>query len=213
MKYFVEKSDCDFGSSQYLEVSEEYGNSSLAHEINIVSGRHTFHLYLMPWNVGHLLCVWMDMDSQLNFNHWDVVLGVPERISPNEFLKSKAVMTKPFPNYIYAYERGAKEDFSAPALYRMEDPAQDGAKKWCMCKISNWSSGANDELLSECNNLLRYVIEMYNQLRNNEIDWKDRAINNIKEGVKDGVKAYIKSLIGDIYSDIDWSDIVENYPN
>lgn len=211
MKYFIEKSCYDFGESRFIEVSEKYGDSLSAHEINIIEGCYTFHLYLLPQNSGYLLCVWFAFDSVLNVNHWDDILGLPRLISPNEFLKYKSIMAKPFPNYIHAYERGRNKDFSAPALFRVGDVAQNGTKKWCMCKRSNWSYGANHDLLEECYVLLRYVIEMFKQLKNNNIDWKDRVWLNIKEGVKKGFMAYFAplSLLGDIYSEIDWSEIAK----
>ena len=170
MKYFIERTSYDFGESRFIEVSEKYGDNYSAHEINIIEGCYTFHLYLFPQNGAYLLCVWFNFDSVLNVNHWDDILGVPKLISPNEFLKYKSIMAKPFPNYIHAYERGRKKDFSAPALCRIGDVSQNGAKKWCMCKKSNWSYGANDNLLEECYVLLRYGLEMFKQLNNNNID-------------------------------------------
>lgn len=215
MKYFIEKSSYNFGESRYIEVSEKYGDSFSAHEINIIEGCYTFHLYLLPQNSGYLLCVWFNFDSVLNVNHWDDILGLPRIISPNEFLKYKSIMTKPFSNYIHAYERGRNKDFSAPALYRIGDVAQNGAKKWCMCKRTNWSYGAYDELLKECYELLRYVIEMFKQLKKNDIDWKDRIWLNIREGVKQGIMTYFAplSLLGGVYSEIDWSEIAKIDPN
>lgn len=215
MKYFIERTSYDFGESRFIEVSEKYGDNYSAHEINIIEGCYTFHLYLFPQNGAYLLCVWFNFDSVLNVNHWDDILGVPKLISPNEFLKYKSIMAKPFPNYIHAYERGRKKDFSAPALCRIGDVSQNGAKKWCMCKKSNWSYGANDNLLEECYVLLRYVLEMFKQLKNNNIDWKDRIWLNVKEGIKQGIMTYFAplSLLGGVYSEVDWSEIAKIDPN
>lgn len=215
MKYFIERTSYDFGESRFIEVSEKYGDNYSAHEINIIGGCYTFHLYLFPQNGAYLLCVWFNFDSVLNVNHWDDILGVPKLISPNEFLKYKSIMEKPFPHYIHAYERGRKKDFSAPALCRIGDVSQNGAKKWCMCKKSNWSYGANDNLLEECYVLLRYVLEMFKQLKNNNIDWKDRIWLNVKEGIKQGIMTYFAplSLLGGVYSEVDWSEIAKIDPN
>ena len=124
-------------------------------------------------------------------------------------------MEKPFPNYIHAYDRGKKKDFSAPALFRIEDIAQGGIKKWCVCMSSSWCYGANEDLLKECNVLLHYVIDMFKQLRDNNIDWKDRVLLNIKEGVKEGLIAYFQplSMLGDVYSNVDWAEIAQYDPN
>ena len=46
MKYFIEKSSYNFGESRYIEISEKYGDSYSAHEINIIEGYYTFHLFL-----------------------------------------------------------------------------------------------------------------------------------------------------------------------
>ena len=56
---------------------------------------------------------------------------------------------------------------------------------------------------------------MFNQLKNNNIDWKDRVWLNIKEGVKKGIMTYFAplSLLGDMYSDVDWSEIAKGDPN
>lgn len=132
MKYFIEKSDYNMGESQYLEISPNYANSYNAHMINMIEGVYTFHLYLLPWESNNLLCLWFNYDSVLNLNHWDDILGIPHQISPNEFLKYKSIMKKPYPNYIYAYDRGRMKDFSAPALFRMIDP-DASSKKWCLC--------------------------------------------------------------------------------
>lgn len=214
MKYFVEKSVFNMGNSQFMEISPSYANSPNAHSINLIEGVYTFHLYLLPWESCDLLCLWFNYDSVLNLHHWDDILGIPKQISPNEFWKYKSIMKKPYPNYIHAYDRGRDKDFSAPALFRILDPEQN-QNMWCLCLKSNWQGGDDDVLLQECNTLIRYVIAMINQLNNNNIDWKDRALLNIKEGVKMGIKSYISplSLLKEAYTDVDWIEIAKNDPN
>lgn len=217
MKYFVEKSEYNFGGSQFMEVSEVYGNSQLgeAHEINIIKGYYSFHLYILPWRSNHLLCVWFNYDLILNVNHWDNILGIPKFLSPNEFHKYRPIMIKPFPNYIYAYDRGRKNDYSSPALCRIEDPGDYNQKKWCLCISPNSNDYNSLSFLEECNRLLRYLIQMLSELQKNNIDWKDRALLNIKEGVKMGVKAYFQplSMLSNVYMDIDWGEIAKTDPN
>lgn len=214
MKYFVEESEYDFGNPQYIEVSEECGNyCSRSRQINMIQGKYIYHLYLLTKAEKKLLCAWFNYDSILDKNHWDDVRGIPKFLSPNEFHVYKPIMVKPFPNYIYAYDRGRKKDFSSPALLRVEDPEQHDAK-WCLCKLSK-NDVAPDNLLDECNVLLRYLVEMLAQFQNNRIDWKDRIFLNIREGIKDGIKEYIQplSMLGDIYMNVDWAEIAVNDPN
>lgn len=215
MKYFVEKSEFDFGRSQFLEISNEHSNNQRPREINIIEGCYTFHLYLVPWGSEYLICVWFNYDKIFNLNHWDEVLGIPKFISPNEFKKYKKLMAKPFPNYIAAYDRGSKKDFSAPALYRIDDFDTPCSKKWVVCQLAICNTYNSQQFLNECNEILRFVIQMLSQIQKNEIDWKDRTLLNLKEGIKMGVKSYFApfSLFSDIISDIDWIDIAKNDPN